>query len=69
MAQTAAQFRVTVRFGEARKQYRVYDVEARGAADALRAAADGMPEEADAEVDVIEIRRTVRAEERVFTPE
>lgn len=62
-------FRVTVRFGAARKQYRVYDVDAEGAAAALRAAADLVPAEADAEMDLIEIRRSIASEERVFTPE
>lgn len=64
-----AHYRVTARFGQARKQYRVYDIEADDAAAALRAAADMIPADVVGTVDLVELRVQVDPEAREYGPE
>ena len=62
------QYRVTIRFGAPRPQYRVLDVEAATLREALRRAAGDFPPEAEATADLIEIRRQVHPDAREYGP-
>ncbi|MFO7261467.1 MAG: hypothetical protein DIU52_009950 [bacterium] len=62
------QYRVTIRFGSRRSQYRVLDVEAATLREALRRVVEDFPAEAEATADLIEVRRQVDPEARAYTP-
>lgn len=62
-------YRATLRYGGARHQYHVMDVEAASLVAAIRAVADQVPAEADATADLVEIRRQTDPEQREYTPE
>ncbi len=61
-------YRVTIRFGSPRSQYRVLDVEAATLREALRRAAEDFPPEAEATADLVEIRRQVDPDSREYGP-
>lgn len=61
-------FQVTVRHGR-RYRYHTYPVEADDARDALRAAADAMPDEVAAEADLVELRPAPEPDERRYVDE
>ena len=61
-------YRITIRFGATRPQYRVLDVEAPTLRVALQRAADEFPEEAEATADLVEIRRQVEPDAREYGP-
>lgn len=61
-------YRVTVRWGRSRHQYHVHDVEATSLRDALREAADRMPEEVAASADLVEIRLMTDPAAREYAP-
>ena len=57
-------YRVTIRFGSARQQYHVMDIDAPSLRDAMRLAAADFPQSADGDADLVEIRRQTQPEER-----
>lgn len=61
-------YRVTIRYGSPRSQYHVMDVDAPDLREALVRAAEAFPAEAQATADLIEIRRQVGPEDRVYVP-
>lgn len=62
-------YQVTVRHGRQRQRYHTYEVEAHDAATALRLAAERMPPEISAEVDLVELRVAVDPETRSYVGE
>jgi len=61
-------YRVTIRFGSSRSQYRVLDVEATTLREALRRAVEDFPPEAEATADLVEVRRLVDPDAREYGP-
>jgi hypothetical protein len=53
-------FQVTARYGRKSQRYHTYEVTADSAVDALRLAADQIPVEIAAEVDLVELRSVRR---------
>ena len=62
-------FQVTVRYGGARQRYHTLVVESDSAVAALRAAADEIPGEIAADVDLVELRVAVDPERRSYLGE
>lgn len=62
-------FRVTVRYGSGHQRYHTYEVEAEDVVQALRAAADAVPEHVVEEADLVEVRPVVRDEDREYLGE
>lgn len=63
-----ATYRVTIRYGVSGKRYEILDIEAGDLREALRRAAEEMPEEAVETADLAEVRRQVEPELREYTP-
>jgi hypothetical protein len=61
-------YRVTVRWGRPRHQYHVHDVEATSLRDALREAADRLPDEVSASADLAEVRLMGDPDRREYAP-
>lgn len=59
-------YQITLRYGQRRQRYHTFTVDADDAAEALRAAADAVPTEVAAEVDLVELRTAVDPEERQY---
>ncbi len=59
-------FDITVRYGGRRQRYHTYTVEGADAREALRAAADAMPDEVAPEADLVELRVAVDPDERTY---
>ena len=59
-------YRITVRYGGARQRYHTWVVEGDTAVDALRRAADELPAEIAADVDLVELRVAVDPERREY---
>lgn len=59
-------FDITVRYGGRRQRYHTYRVEAGDAREALRAAADALPDEVAPEADLVELRVAVDPDERTY---
>ncbi len=59
-------FQITVRYGGSRHHYHTYVVEAPDARQALRLAAESMPDEVAAEADLVELRIAVDPENRAY---
>lgn len=59
-------FQITVRYGGSRHRYHTYVVEASDAREALRLAADSMPDEVAAAADLVELRIAVDPESRGY---
>jgi hypothetical protein len=53
-------FQITARYGRKRQRYHTFEVNAETAVKALRIAADQIPEEIAATVDLVELRSTRR---------
>lgn len=64
-----ATWTVTVRYGTRRQRYHTVDVDADDIADALRAAADAVPDEITDAADLVEIRRAVDPDRRSYLGE
>ena len=62
-------FRVTVRYGGGRQRYHTFDVQAPDARAALAAAAERLPDEIAAEVDLVELRVAIDPEARSYLGE
>jgi hypothetical protein len=62
-------FDVTLRYGRQSQRYHTLRITAPEAATALRAAADRMPEEIVAEVDLVEVRKAPDREKDGSTPD
>lgn len=62
-------FQITVRYGGRRQRYHTFVVEAPDASEALRTAADDMPDEIAPEADLVELRVAVDPEERTYLGE
>lgn len=62
-------YQVTVRYGRRFQRYHTFKVEAGDAADALRQAADGVPDEVRAEADLVELREAVDPDARGYLDE
>jgi hypothetical protein len=62
------QYRVTIRYGQERPRYEVFDIEAGDLGEALRLAAESVPPEAAATAELAEVRRQVDPERREYTP-
>lgn len=60
-------YQVTVRHGE-RYRYHTFTVEADDVPAALRAAADGMPDEVASGADLVELRPAPEPEDRAYVP-
>lgn len=63
-----ASYRMTVRYGEPRPRYHMEDVEAASLPDALRQAAESLPDDVAATAELVEIRRMRAPEEREYAP-
>ncbi len=59
-------FQITVRYGTRYQRYHTYVVEGGDAREALRAAADAMPDEIAPEADLVELRVSVDPDERRY---
>lgn len=59
-------YQITLRYGGRRQRYHTFVVEAEDAAEALRAAAEAIPAEIAADVDLVELRTAVDPEERQY---
>lgn len=59
-------YQVTVRYGRRFQRYHTFTVEAADAAEALRLAADGVPDEIRGEADLVELREAVDPETRAY---
>jgi hypothetical protein len=59
-------FQITVRYGTQRHQYHMYLVDGVDAREALRAAADAMPDQVAGETDLVELRVAVDPERRTY---
>lgn len=62
-------YRITVRYGGARQRYHTLEVEAEDAVAALRRTADQLPPEIAPDVDLVELRVAVDADDRKFLGE
>ena len=62
-------FQVTVRHGSRYQRYHTLEVEGADVREALRAAADSVPEEVAAEADLVEMRPTVDPDGRAYLGE
>lgn len=62
-------YQVTVRHGAQRQRYHTYVVDAGDAGAALRVAADQMPTDISAEVDLVELRIAVDPDARSYVGE
>ncbi len=62
-------FQITVRYGTRYQRYHTVEVEGADVRDALRAAADALPEEIALEADLVELRVAVDPEKRTFMGE
>jgi hypothetical protein len=62
-------FQVTVRYGTERQRYHLQTVAAADLREAMRTAADGMPEDVAAEADLVEIRPAADTEARTYLGE
>ena len=62
-------YRATFRYGGARPQYEMMDLEAEDLRGALRAAADRLGDEVSATAELVEIRVQADPQEREYTPE
>lgn len=62
-------FQVTVRYGGRRQRYHTYVVEADDARAALGAAADALPAEISADVDLVELRIAIDPDRRAYLGE
>lgn len=63
------EFQVTVRYGSRYQRYHTLEVSGEDVREALRAAADAVPEEVATEADLVEMRPTVDPEERSYLGE
>ena len=63
-----ATYRVTIRYGRSGKRYELLDIEAPELREALRRAAEQVPEEAAATADLVEVRLQSEPEAREYTP-
>lgn len=61
-----AAYRVTIRYGHPRLRYAVVDIEAADLREALRRAAELVPEEAEATADLAEVRLRADPEAREY---
>ena len=59
-------YQITLRYGDRRQRYHTFVVDASDAAEALRAAADAVPAEIAAEVDLVELRTAVDPDQRQY---
>ena len=59
-------YQITLRYGGRRQRYHTFVVDASDAAEALRAAADAVPAEIAAEVDLVELRTAVDPDQRQY---
>jgi len=59
-------YQITVRYGGRRQRYHTLVVDAEDAVEALRAAADAIPEEIVADVDLVELRAAVDPDQRQY---
>ncbi|MBW3533991.1 MAG: hypothetical protein KY453_02040 [Gemmatimonadetes bacterium] len=59
-------YQVTVRYGRRFQRYHTFTVEAADAVEALRLAADGVPDEIRGEADLVELREAVAPETRAY---
>ena len=59
-------YQITLRYGGRRQRYHTFVVDASDAAEALRAAADAVPAEIVAEVDLVELRTAVDPDQRQY---
>ena len=63
-----ATYRVTIRYGGSGKRYELLDIEAPDLREALRRAAEQVPEEAASTADLVEVRLLAEPEGREYTP-
>lgn len=59
-------YQITVRYGGRHQRYHTYVVEAENAALALHSAADALPSEIAADVDLVELRTAVDPDQRQY---
>lgn len=62
-------FKVTVRYGSRHQRYHTFEVDAGSVVQALRAAADAIPEEIVDEADLVEVRPAMRPDDREYLGE
>jgi len=62
-------YQITIRFGGRHQRYHTFKVSADDAAEALRQAADKVPEEIAADVDLVELRVAINPDERSYLDE
>ena len=62
-------YRATFRYGGARPQYEMLDIEAENLRSALRSAADRLNETVAATAELVEIRVQTNPDQREYTPE
>lgn len=59
-------FQVTVRYGRRFQRYHTFEVEGADVAEALRGAADAVPDEVRGEADLVELREAVDPDARSY---
>lgn len=59
-------YQITVRYGGRFQKYHTFHVTATDAADALRRAADGIPDEVTPQTDLVELRIAVDPDQRTY---
>ena len=62
-------YQITVRFGGRYQRYHTFNVTAKDGPDAMRRAADEIPEEIASDVDLVELRVAVDPEQRTYLGE
>ncbi len=64
-----AEYQVTVRYGNDRQRYHIFTVEAAGTVEALRKAAEELPDEVAVSGNLVELRAAVDPEGRSYLGE